>query len=73
MTTIYECHFITAREARDVARALNSAGYKTATRANCREYILNIANHFEPGDLVARQKVLNIICKAAGIQPREEE
>lgn len=65
--------FISARNARKVARALKAAGYGTATIERCRGYIMNIANYFEPGDVAARHIVLDIICEAAGIQPRGEE
>ena len=72
MSSIYLSHYITAREAREVARALKNSGYHTATRENCREYVMNVANHFEPGDVGAREKLLRVICQAAGIQPRTE-
>ncbi len=61
---------ISARQARKVARALREAGYNTATVQNCREYVINVAKYFEPGDNTAREKLLDEICKAAGIQPR---
>lgn len=63
-------HFISAREAREVARALKDAGYHTATIERCREYVSNVANYFEPGDLVQREKITRIIAEAAGLQPR---
>lgn len=62
--------FITARAARKVAAALKAAGYKTATRENCHNHVINIAKYFEPGDTEARQKLLRLICEAAGIQPK---
>jgi hypothetical protein len=62
--------YLTARQARNVARELKKAGYGTATIANCREYVINLATRLEPGDPAARRKVLRIICEAAGIQPR---
>jgi len=62
--------FISARNARKVARALKAAGYGSATIKKCRGYIMNIANYFEPGDVAARHDVLDIICEAAGIQPQ---
>lgn len=65
--------FLSARDARKVARALKGAGYKTATRENCHEYVINIARYFEPGDVEARQRVLRLICEAAGIQPKSLE
>jgi len=61
---------ITARAARDVARALKEAGYGKATRENCRGYVINVARYFEPGDTEARHKLLRLICEAAGIQPK---
>lgn len=62
--------FVSARAARKVARALKEAGYKTATRENCHEYVINIAKYFEPGDAEARQALLRLICESAGIQPK---
>lgn len=64
--------FLTARAARKVATALKEAGYFTATRENCHNYVINIASYFEPGDTEARQKLLRLICEAAGIQPRKQ-
>ncbi len=61
--------FITARDARKVATALKASGYKTASRENCRGYVINVAEYFEPGDADARQKLLRLICESAGIQP----
>ncbi len=61
---------ITARAARKVARVLKKAGYGTATRENCRGYVINVAQYFEPGDVEARKNVLRLICEAAGIQPK---
>ena len=61
--------YLTARAARRVAAALKEAGYGTATRLNCRGYVINVASYFEPGDAVERSKVLRVICGAAGIQP----
>ena len=61
---------ITARAAREVARVLREAGYSTATRENCRGYVINVARYFEPGDTAERNKLLRLICEAAGIQPR---
>lgn len=65
--------YISARQARDVARALRAAGYATATIAKCREYVINVARYFEPSDAQARERVLGIICEAAHIQPRKEQ
>jgi hypothetical protein len=62
--------FITARAARKVAAALKVAGYGTATRENCRGYVVNVAQYFEPGDVTERQKLLRLICETAGIQPK---
>lgn len=64
--------FITARAARRVATALKAAGYKTANRENCRGYVINVAEYFEPGDVTERQNVLRFICEAAGIQPKKQ-
>jgi hypothetical protein len=64
---------ITARAARNVARELKKAGYKSATRQNCRGYIINVAQYFEPGDVEARQILLRLICEAAGIQPKNRK
>lgn len=61
---------ITARDARRVAAAMKAAGYRTATRENCRGYVINIARYFEPGDIEARQGLLRLICETAGIQPK---
>jgi hypothetical protein len=63
---------ITARAARKVARELKKAGYRTATRQNCRGYVINVARYFEPGDVEARTGLLRLICEVAGIQPRKE-
>lgn len=64
--------FITARAARAVARELKKAGYGSATRENCRGYVINVARYFEPGDVEERNKLLRLICKAAGLQPKRE-
>mgnify|MGYP001001020254 CR=1 FL=1 len=64
--------FLTARQARDVARIIKAAGYTTATIKLCRGYVINVARYFEPGDTEARAKLLDLICKAAKIQPRKE-
>ena len=61
--------FITARAARNVARALKGAGYNSATRENCRGYVTNVAQYFEPDDVEERKKLLRLICVAAGLQP----
>jgi hypothetical protein len=62
--------YVSARAARRVARALKNAGYSTATIAKCRGYAINIARYFEPGNAQACQELLDLICQAAGIQPR---
>lgn len=62
--------FLTARDARKVAAALKVAGYKTANRENCRGYVINVAQYFEPGDATERQTLLRLICEAAGLQPK---
>lgn len=64
-------HHISARQARRVARALREAGYGTATAKNCNGHVINVARYFEPADVQAHNKLLRIICNAAGIQPRE--
>lgn len=60
--------FITARDARKVAAVLKAAGYKTANRKNCHNYVINVARYFEPGDTEARHKLLRLICETAGLQ-----
>jgi len=62
--------FVTARAARRVAAALKAAGYGTATREICHNYVITIARHFEPGDAQERSKLLRLICETAGIQPK---
>lgn len=62
--------YLSARQAIAVARALKADGYTRATAKNCRDYVINIASYFEPGDTQARQRLLDIICQAAGIQPK---
>lgn len=64
--------YISARQARRVARALRAAGYGTATAELCRGYVINLAKYFEPADASAQRDVLRIICSAAGIQPRRD-
>jgi len=64
--------YLSEAKARKVARALKAAGYKSATIGKCREYVINVAQYFEPGDASARDGVIRIICKAAGIQPQRE-
>ena len=63
-------HWLSARQARKVAQALRAEGYSTATYENCTEYVINVARYFEPGDTAERNKLLRLICEAAGIQPR---
>lgn len=65
--------YISARAARNVARALKVAGYGTATRKNCRGYVIDLARYFEPGDVEQQQLLLRLICEAAGSQPKKEE
>ena len=62
--------YISARNARNVARALRNAGYGSATIEKCRGYVINIAQYFEPGDQVAQREVIAIATSAAGIAPR---
>jgi len=62
---------LTTRQARKVARALKAEGYGIATAKLCRDYIINIARYFEPGDADARAKLLDVICGAAGIKPHK--
>jgi hypothetical protein len=64
--------FITARAARKVAAALKAAGYGKATRQNCREYVINVARYFEPGDEEEQKKLLRKITETAGLQPGKE-
>lgn len=63
--------YVSARQARAVGKALRDAGY-TITNEQVREmgYALNIGNYLEPGDISEREKVFDIICEAAGFQPR---
>lgn len=70
-TTSVWTEFISARQARAVARALKAAGYGTATIKRCHGYAINVAEYFEPGDAEARAHLLRIICAAAGFQPKE--
>jgi hypothetical protein len=65
--------FITARAARKVATVLKAAGYNTATRTNCRGYVINVARYFEPGDVEEYRKLCRKICEAAGLQPAKRE
>ena len=64
--------YISARQARKVARALKAAGYGTATADLCRGYVINVAEYFEPADASAQRNVLRLICEAAGIQPKRD-
>lgn len=64
--------YISTRKARNVARALKAAGYGTATIKRCTEYVMNVANYFEPMDTDARNKLVRLICEAAGIQPSQD-
>lgn len=70
--SVWTAH-ISARKARDVARALKAAGYGSATRENCRGFVNNVARSFEPGDIASQNKVRRLICEAAGIQPRRDK
>jgi hypothetical protein len=65
---------LTARQARDVARALKQAGYGTATVARVRElaYVNAVAEYCEPSDIDAQNTVRRIVCEAAGIQPKRD-
>jgi hypothetical protein len=63
--------YISARQARRVARALRAAGYGKATADLCRGYVINVAEYFEPADASAQRDVLRLICEAAGIQPKQ--
>ena len=65
--------FISARQARKVARALKEAGYSSATIEGCRGYVINVARYFEPAHIPSREVLLRIITEAAGIQPRKVE
>lgn len=64
---------ISARQAREVAKALREAGYTTITIDRVRElgYVNQIAEWCEPGDISEQNAVRRIICVAAGIQPRQ--
>jgi hypothetical protein len=63
---------ISARQARDVSRALKDAGYGLMSIAKVRElgYVNAIAEFCEPGDLSEQNKVRRLVADAAGIQPR---
>lgn len=62
--------YIGARQARDVARALNAAGYRiTAKQVREIGYVLNLGAYLEPGDIHAREEVYGLVCQAAGFQP----
>jgi hypothetical protein len=63
--------YVSARQARTVGKALRDAGY-SITNEQVREmgYALNIGNYLEPGDVKAREQVYDVICEAAGFQPR---
>lgn len=65
--------YISARQSRAVGKALREAGY-SITNEQVREigYALNIGSYLEPGDVVEREKVYDVICEAAGFQPRED-
>ena len=63
---------VSSRQSRAVGKALRAAGYDI-TNEQVRElgYAINIGGYLEPGDVTARNKVHDIICEAAGFQPRE--
>jgi hypothetical protein len=59
-------------QARSVGKALREAGYSvTNGQVRALGYALNIGEYLEPGDIKAREHVYDIICGAAGFQPRE--
>lgn len=65
-------HFISAREARRVARLLKSLGY-AVTITRCRNYIMNVVNYCEPmrpdlGRWLAREIAMEL-----ELQPRWPE
>jgi len=62
--------YVSARQARNVARALTQAGY-AITIAQVRDlgYAKNIGNYLEPMDVQAREQVYEVICQAAGFKP----
>jgi hypothetical protein len=65
--------YLDNRKARKVARALKADGYTTATIEKCTGFAIGVAQYFEPGDVTARERLLDIICQAAGIKPNREE
>jgi hypothetical protein len=66
--------YVTARQARAVGKALRDAGY-SITNEQVREIgcALNIGSYLEPGDVNAREQVYDVICEAAGFQPRNAD
>lgn len=63
---------VSARQSRTVGKALRDVGY-SITNEQVREmgYAINIGGYLEPGDRSEREKVYDVICAAAGFQPRE--
>lgn len=64
--------YLDNRKARKVARALRERGY-LATIERCTNYVVNVARYFEPGDVTERERLMDIICQAAGIKPSRAE
>lgn len=66
--------YVSARKSRAVGKALRDAGYSiTNEEVRTKGYAINIGSFLEPGDVTAREKVYDIICEAAGFQPRERQ
>lgn len=62
---------LSARQSREVARALKQAGYRiTIETVREKGYVNAVAEYCEPGDLTEQNRVRRLICTAAGIQPR---
>ncbi len=63
---------LSARQARDVSRALKADGYGMMSISKVRElaYVNAIAEFCEPMDLTEQNKVRRLVAEAAGIQPR---
>ena len=63
---------VSARQARAVGAALRAAGYSISNdKVRSLGCAINIGSYLEPGDTTARNQIHDIICQAAGFQPRE--
>lgn len=64
--------YVSARQARAVGAALRNAGYGiTNEQVAEMGYAISIGRYLEPGSASEREKVYNIVCQAAGFQPRK--